>query len=160
MDTCQPDPKSSYMQKYQKHEPMSFSLYIKYKHGDYKPPITYRCPNATKVFYETLKAEALEMKKIYDKKHPIKITDEDDRNFKRTHICHICGFNIKEVPSPYSSKDSGDFQKVIDHDHLLNPSKHESNYRGPAHNLCKCTNTLPSFLSSFTTYLSTILIYS
>ncbi|XP_035210409.1 uncharacterized protein LOC118184792 [Stegodyphus dumicola] len=155
IDTCQPDPKSSYMQKYQKHEPMSFSLYIKYKHGDYKPPITYRGPNATKVFYETLKAEALEIKKIYDKKHPIKITDEDDRHFKRTHICHICGFNIKEVPSPYSPKDSEDSEKkVMDHDHLLDPSKHESNYRGPAHKLCNLMYQYPSLIPVFIHNLS------
>ncbi|GFY19285.1 uncharacterized protein TNCV_4126721 [Trichonephila clavipes] len=53
IDICQPDDNSPYMQKYQRHEPMSSSLHIKSKYGDYKPPITYRGPNATKVFYDS-----------------------------------------------------------------------------------------------------------
>ncbi|GBM49730.1 hypothetical protein AVEN_175949-1 [Araneus ventricosus] len=32
----------SYTLPYQKHEPMSFSYYIKYQHGEYKPPVVYR----------------------------------------------------------------------------------------------------------------------
>ncbi|GFV34676.1 uncharacterized protein TNCV_1449801 [Trichonephila clavipes] len=120
IDTCQPDDNSSYMQKYQRHEPMSFSLYIKSKYGDYKPPITYRGPNATKVFYDTVKSEALGIKKIFDEKHPIKITAEDERHFQRTDTSNICELNIKEVPSPYSHPDNPDFEKVRDHDHFFN----------------------------------------
>ncbi|GFU97710.1 uncharacterized protein TNCV_4455951 [Trichonephila clavipes] len=89
IDTCQPDDNSSYMQKYQRHEPMSFSLYIKSKYGGYKAPITYRGPNASKVFYDTGKSEALGIKKIFDMKHPIKMTAEDERHFQRTDTCHI-----------------------------------------------------------------------
>ncbi|GFW62179.1 uncharacterized protein TNCV_1686101 [Trichonephila clavipes] len=74
IDTCQPDDNSSYIQKYQRHEHVSFSLYMKSKYGDYEPPITYRGPNATKVFYDTVKSKALGIKKILDKKHPIKMT--------------------------------------------------------------------------------------
>ncbi|GBM90905.1 hypothetical protein AVEN_46391-1 [Araneus ventricosus] len=65
IDTSQPDENRPYMQKYQKHEPMSFAFYIKYKHDDYKPPIIYRGPNATKVFYDTVKSEALKIKKKF-----------------------------------------------------------------------------------------------
>ncbi|GBN18460.1 hypothetical protein AVEN_78484-1 [Araneus ventricosus] len=89
IDTCQPDENGFYMQKYHTHEPMSFALYIKYKHDDYNPPITYRGPNATKVFYDRVKSEELKIKKIYDKKQPIKMTAENEKHFQRTNTCHI-----------------------------------------------------------------------
>ncbi|GBM38781.1 hypothetical protein AVEN_8364-1 [Araneus ventricosus] len=154
IDTCQPDENGSYMQKYQKHEPMSFSLYIKYKHDDYKPPITYRGLNATKVFYDTVKSEALKIKKIYDKKHAIKMTAEDEKHFQRTNTCHICELNIKSGPSPCSVGKNKDFEKVRDHDHLIDPSKCESNYRGPAHSLCNLMYQNPSFVPVFIHNLS------
>ncbi|GFW55306.1 uncharacterized protein TNCV_116921 [Trichonephila clavipes] len=154
IDTCQPDDSSSYMQKYQKHEPMSFCLYIKSKYGDYKPPITYRGPNATKVFYDTVKSEALGIKKIFDKKHPIKMTAEDEKHFQRNDTCHICELNIKKFYSPYSKPDNPDFEKVRDHDHLIDPSKFETNYRGPAHNLCNLMYQNPSFVPVFIHNLS------
>ncbi|GBO02349.1 hypothetical protein AVEN_108875-1 [Araneus ventricosus] len=153
-DTCQPDENGSYMQKYQKHETMSSALYIKYKHDDYKPPITYRGPNATKVFYAKMKSEALKIKKIYDKKHPIKMTAEDEKHFQRTNTCHICELNIKSVPSPYSVGKNKDFEKVRDPDHLIDPSKCESNYRGPAHSLCDLMYQNPSFVPMFIHNLS------
>ncbi|GFW00195.1 uncharacterized protein TNCV_2914771 [Trichonephila clavipes] len=92
---------------------MSFSLYIKSKYGDYKPPITYRGPNATKVFYDTVKPGAVGIKKIFDKKHPIKMKAEDERHFQRTDRCHICELNIKEVPSPYSHPDNLTLKKEL-----------------------------------------------
>ncbi|GFX51681.1 uncharacterized protein TNCV_5013841 [Trichonephila clavipes] len=141
IDTCQPDDNSSYMQKYQRHEPMSFSLYIKSKYGDHKPPITY----ATKVFYDTVKSEALGIKKIFDKKHPIQMTAEDERHFQRTDTCHVCELNIKEVPSPSSPPDDPDFETVRDHDRLIDPLTFESNFRGPAHNLCNLMYPNPSY---------------
>ncbi|XP_054712885.1 uncharacterized protein LOC129222404 [Uloborus diversus] len=52
IDTCQPDESKSYTLKYQKHEPMSFSYYIKYEHGEYKAPVVYRGPDAVAKFYE------------------------------------------------------------------------------------------------------------
>ncbi|GFT83707.1 uncharacterized protein TNCV_2826231 [Trichonephila clavipes] len=154
IDTCQPDEKVSFTQKYQKHEPTSFSLYIKYKHGDYKPPITYRGPNATKVFYDMVRREALEIKKIYDHVYPIKMTAEDEVHFQRTDTCHICKWSINKYPSPYSNTDHVDFEKVRDHDHLMDPSKYVSNYRGPAHMLCNMMYQEPSFIPIFIHNLS------
>ena len=38
MDNCNPDPNKSYTKKYQKHEPISFSYYIKsFNESVYKP---------------------------------------------------------------------------------------------------------------------------
>ncbi|GFX51159.1 uncharacterized protein TNCV_2735101 [Trichonephila clavipes] len=149
IDTCQPEENVSFTQKYQKHESTNFSLYIKYKHGDYKPPVEYIGPNATKVFYDMLRREALEIKKIYDHVYPIKMTAEDEAHFQRTDKCHICKWDISKYPSPYSSKEHVDFEKVRDHDHLLDPSKYASNYRGPAHMLCNINYQEPSFITVF-----------
>ncbi|GBM54161.1 hypothetical protein AVEN_195153-1 [Araneus ventricosus] len=154
INTCLPKKDRSFSHKYQKHEPMSFTVYIKYKHADYKAPITYRGPNATKLFFDTVKAEALAIKNIYNKKQPIKMTTEDEEHFQRTHVCHICDGDIRKKPSPYSPKDEPDFRKVRDHDHLLDPAKCESNYRGPAHNLCNLKYQEPSFIPVFIHNLS------
>lgn len=56
--------KQSYTIPYQKHLPIGFCLYIKYKHGEYKPPITYRGKDAVYKFMDILRAETIEIMKF------------------------------------------------------------------------------------------------
>lgn len=62
-DTCKPDPSKSYTTAYQKHEPISFSYYVKYANGSYKPPVTYVGLDAPKVFMEMLTEETIAIKR-------------------------------------------------------------------------------------------------
>ncbi|GFW62180.1 uncharacterized protein TNCV_1686111 [Trichonephila clavipes] len=61
---------------------------------------------------------------------------------------------MKEVPFPSSHPDNPDFEKVRDHDHLIDPLKFESNYRGTAHNLCNLIYQNSSFVPVFIHNLS------
>nr|XP_042902165.1 uncharacterized protein LOC122270103 [Parasteatoda tepidariorum] len=84
------------------------------------------------------------------------MTKEDEEHFQNTHVCHICGLDVRKKPSPYSPKDALDHQKVRDHDHLLDPAKCVSNYGGTAHNLCnlmyKETSFIPVFIHNLSGY--------
>ncbi|GFY19286.1 uncharacterized protein TNCV_4126731 [Trichonephila clavipes] len=82
------------------------------------------------------------------------MTAEDERHFQRTDTCHICELSIKKVSSPYSHPDNPDFEQVRDHGHLIDPLKFESNYKGPAHDLCNLMYQNPSFVPVFIHNLS------
>ena len=130
INTCQPNPEKSYINKYQKHYPISFTYYVKYSNGYYKKPVTYIGEDASKVFVEMMKKESIEIKKVYDKIIPMKkLTKQELIDFKNAKTCHICGYDFNE-------KD----KKVRDHDHLT------GKYRGAAHNECNLNYNNPTFL--------------
>ena len=66
MQTCEPNPKSSYTKQYQKHEPFSFCYYIKcFDNEVYKPElVSYTGEDAAQKFVEMLEGHIREITRI------------------------------------------------------------------------------------------------
>ena len=127
MDNCDPNPIKSYTKKYQKHEPISFSYYIKCFKDSVSEPIlrTYTGKDAMDVFISWLEEDVKAIANIEPKE--MIFTEEDKKQFNKSRICWIC----KE-----SFKDS----KVRDHCHYT------GRYRGPACNSCNLKYRKPKFI--------------
>lgn len=80
-----------YTIKYQKHQPVSFTYYVKYANGHYKHPVDYVGEDAARMFVTLMERESIAIKEIYDKVVPLKpLTDEQKQEFQSTRDCHIC----------------------------------------------------------------------
>ena len=112
MDNCDPDPNKSYTKKYQKHEPISFSYYIKcFDNNVYKPILrTYTGKNAMDIFIKWLEDDVKAIANIKPKK--MIFTEEDEKRFNESKLCWICKEPFKD-------------NKVRDHCHYT------GRYRGP-----------------------------
>ena len=129
IQSCEPDPEKSYTKKYQKHELISFSYYIKcFDDMVYKPVLrTYTGPNAAQKFVEMLEedikiiANIPEVDMIFGK--------EEAERFKKETKCWICEGEFND------DKDV----KVRDHCHFT------GRYRGAAHNSCNLNYRKPNF---------------
>ena len=135
MDNCDPDPNKSYTKKYQKHEPISFSYYIKcFIDGVYKPILrkyTKTKPedaDAMDVFISWLEEDVKAISNIEPKE--MIFTEEDRKQFNKSKICWICDEPLKN-------------DKVRDHCHFT------GRYRGPAHNSCNLKYRKPKSVSVF-----------
>ena len=122
LQSCNPDPNQSYTNKYQKHEPISFSYYIKsFNESVYESKIESYIqekeegPDAMFEFIERLEKDVRKIAELGNKK--IEITDEEEKEFNKATDCWICG--------EYLGND-----RVRDHCHFT------GRYRGPAHNRC------------------------
>ena len=122
LQSCDPDPNQSYTNKYQKHEPISFTYYIKsFNESVYESKIESYIqekeegPDAMFTFIERLEKDVRKIAELGNKK--IKITDEEEKEFNKASDCWICG--------EYLGND-----RVRDHCHYT------GQYRGPAHNNC------------------------
>ena len=131
MDNCDPDPNRSYTKKYQKHEPISFSYYIKCFNNSLCKEIfnddtkrkqlkTYiktkpEDPDAIDVFIKWLEDDVKFLANIEPKK--IIFTREDEKQFNTASDCWICGEELGN-------------DRVRDHCHYT------GRYRGAAHNSC------------------------
>ena len=132
MHVCNPDPQHSYTKKYQKHEAISFSYYIKCFDNSVCEPIlrTYTKTkpeeeDAMKVFINWLEEDVHALANI--KKKDMIFTEEDKKRFNEEKECWICGGAL-----------NGD--KVRDHCHYT------GRYRGPAHNKCNLKYQKPNFI--------------
>ena len=129
LQTCEPSPLSSYTKKYQKHEPISFSYYIKcFDDNVFKPRLrSYTGEDAMQKFVEWLEedieiiANIPEVDMIFGK-------EEAERYNKETK-CWICEGEFND------DKDV----KVRDHCHFT------GRYRGAAHNSCNLKYKKPNF---------------
>ncbi|XP_046666612.1 uncharacterized protein LOC124358355 [Homalodisca vitripennis] len=135
-----PDARSSYTEKYQKHEAVSFSYYFVYSDGDYKPPTTYFGTDAAQVFVESIMNDAREIFQLYSRAAavPMELTQDDLHAIANARQCHICGKSFND-PNDY---------EVRDHDHLT------GKFRGMAHNSCNLNFKKPHFLPVFVHNLS------
>ena len=130
IDTCKPNPKDSYTEKIQKHEPVSFCYYITYMNDFYKKPVLYKGKNAPAKFIEMITEE---MKNIYNnhlasRQHkPMIITNIEEDQFNKAEFCWICDKKLND-------------DKVRDHDHLT------GKYRGAAHTDCNLNLKIPKFI--------------
>ena len=136
LDTCKPDPNKSYTHKYQKHEPLSFVYYIKsFDESVYKSTLrkyvkeNEEDPDPIDVFINWLEEDVKIISGLGNE--PMKITAEEEEQFKQASNCWICGklLNIDD--------------RVRDHCHFT------GRYRGAAHNICNLKYSKPNNISVF-----------
>ena len=135
MHNCDPNPNKSYTKKCQKHEPVSFSYYIKCFDNNVCEPIlrTYtkekpEDEDAMDVFIKWLEDDVKVIANIKPKK--MIFTEEDKEQFNKSKICWICDEPFKD-------------NKVRDHCHYT------GRYRGPACNSCNLKYRKPKFIPVF-----------
>ena len=120
---CQPNNNKSFTDAYQKHTDCGFGYKIVCCYDDkYSKPLKiYRGEKAVYNFMEYLLDEVKYCKKVMKQQFnkPLKMTKDDDIEFKKAEECHIC---VKK----YTDKDI----KVRDHCHIT------GKYRGSAHQEC------------------------
>ena len=116
IEKCDSDPEKKYTQKYQKHEPVSFSYYIKcsYNYKTFEPR-SYRGVYAMEKFVEMLEEDAKTLANIPSAN--MIFGKEEERRFSKSTKCWICRGELGE-------------DKVRDHCHYT------GKYRGAAHNKC------------------------
>ena len=157
MDNCDPDPNKSYTKKYQKHEPISFSYYIKcfddnlYKeifNDDIKrKQLKYYIktkpedPDVIDVFIKWLEDDVKDIANIKPKK--MVFTEEDEKRFNKASDCWICREELGN-------------DRVRDHCHYT------GRYRGAAHNKCNLNysklKSVPVFFHNLSGYDSHLFI--
>ena len=132
---CDPNPNKSYTKKYQKHEPVSFSYYIKCFNNKVCEPIlrsyTKETPegeDAMDIFIKWLEEDVKAIANIKPKE--MIFTEEDKEQFNKSKICWICD-------EPFKGN------KVRDHCHYT------GRYRGPACNSCNLKYRKPKFIPVF-----------
>ena len=132
---CNPNPDKSYTKKYQKHEPVSFSYYIKCFDDRVCEPIKRKYTrtkpedeDAMDVFIKWLEEDVKAIANI----KPVKMifTEEDEKRFNENKECWICDKPLKD-------------DKVRDHCHYT------GRYRGAAHNSCNLKYRKPKFIPVF-----------
>ena len=135
MDSCDPDPNKSYTKKYQKHEPISFSYYIKsFNESVYESRVRGYIktkpedPDAMDVFIKWLEDDVKDIANIKPKK--MVFTEKDKKQFNKASYCWICGEELGN-------------DRVLDHCHYT------GRYRGPAHNSCNLKYRKPESVSVF-----------
>ena len=120
---CQQEGKKSYTEAYQKHTDCGYGYKVVCCYDDkYTKPIQlYRGENAVYKFMENILEEVKWCKKVM-KKHfnkPLKMSNEDEQEFKKSTRCHICD-------KKYNEEDV----RVRDHCHITGV------FRGSAHQDC------------------------
>ena len=90
IQSCEPDPEKSYTKHYQKHEPISFSYYIKcFDDTVYKPVLrTYTGVDAAKKFVEMLEEDIKIINNIPEV--DMIFREEDEMHFIMATTCWIC----------------------------------------------------------------------
>ena len=127
MQSCEPNPESSYTKQYQKHEPFSFCYYIKYFDDEvYKPKlVTYTGEDAAQKFVEMLEEDIKIIANIPEKN--MIFGKEEKERFDKETKCWMCNGELDEDV------------KVRDHCHFI------GRYRGAAHNSCNLKYRKPNF---------------
>ena len=135
IDNCDPDPNKSYTKKHQKHEPISFSYYIKsFNESVYESRLRGYIkekpedPDAMDIFINWLEEDVKAIANI--KVKPMIFTEEDKQKFINASYCWICGEELGN-------------DRVRDHCHYT------GRYRGAAHNSCNLKYRKPNNISVF-----------
>ena len=127
MQSCEPNPESSYTKQYQKHEPSSFCYYIKcFDDEIYKPKlVSYTGEDAAQKFVEMLEEDIKIIANIPEK---MIFGKEEKERFHKETKCWMCNeeFNDEDV-------------KVKDHCHFT------GRYREAAHNSFNLKYRKPNF---------------
>ena len=130
MQNCDPNPQNSYTKKYQKHEPISFSYYIKcFDDNVYKPKlIKYTGEDAMEKFVEWIEKDVKEIANIPDAE--MIFSPGVLNQFNNATKCWICKGEFDDTVD----------KKVKDHCHYT------GRFRGAAHNSCNLKYKKPKFI--------------
>ena len=137
MHNCDPNPQNSYTKKYQKHEPISFSYYIKsFDDNVYESKSRkYTGEDAMEKFVEWIEEDVKEITNIPDVEM---IFGPDELNqFNDATKCWMCN---KEFDDTADEKGYKKNEKVKDHCHYT------GRFRGAAHNSCNLKYKKPNFI--------------
>ena len=137
MQNCDPNPQNSYTKKYQKHEPISFSYYIKsFDDNVYKSKLRkYTGEDAMEKFVEWIEKD---VKKIVDIPDVEMIISSDElKQFDDATKCWICNEEFDDTADEKGYKKN---KKVKDHCHYT------GRFRGAAHNSCNLKYKKPNFI--------------
>ena len=127
IQSCEPNPQSSYTKKYQKHQPISYSYYIKCFDDNVfsQEPRTYTRLDAMQKFVESLEKDVKEIANI--PKVDMIFGKEEAERFNKETKCWIRKEDLND-------------DKVRDHCHFT------GRYRGAAHNKCNLKYKKPKFI--------------
>ena len=144
--------------KYQNHIPSQFMLHLVSKDPDFHiEPVIYSGEDADLVLLQKLSELLPTFKEKIKQNKPMIITKEQEKEFRKETICHICKKEIKNGSKTLSYKKYQLLQeeikkmnkeekeklynfKVRDHDHITGL------YRGCAHAYCNLTYKVPPFI--------------
>ena len=141
MDSCEPDNRRSFTEKYQKHKPCGFSYKIVCSEDIFLPksllkPVLYRAKNADEdvapIFVNRLEMDIYDIYQIFEKSKKMIYTRKDKEKFIKSEECWIC-------EKGFSKND----KKVRDHCHFT------GKFRGAAHNDCNLKAKKPKFTPVF-----------
>ena len=127
IQSCKSDPGQKYTNKYQKHEPISFSYYIKcFDDNVYnQKPRIYTGEDAMQKLVEWIEEDVAYITNIPEV--GMIFGEEEAKQFNEATICWICGGELG-------------LDKVRDHCHYT------GKYRGAAHNKCNLKYKKPNFI--------------
>ena len=141
MDSCEPENRSSFTEKYQKHQPCGFSNKIVYPEEIEKlmpksllKPLVYRAKNAdedvAQMFVDQLEKDIYNIYQIFGKQKKMIFTRKDMEEFKKSTQCWICNRLLGE-------------DEVRDHCHFT------GKFRRGAHSSCNLQFKKPKFTPFF-----------
>jgi len=138
IDTCtyQPPNNKSYTTAYQSHRACGFGYKVvcHYDQSCSKPVEVYRGEDAAERFIEKMFEEVRSCQSVMREhfKKPLKMTAENESDFKNNTSCYICGrrYKIKEFYAEELYGEKLENSPVRDHCHIT------GKYRGSAHNFC------------------------
>ena len=127
IQNCNPNPGKSYTKKYQKHDPISFSYYIKcFNDNVYEPRLrSYTGVDAMEIFVKWVEEDVKEIANI--PKVNMVFNKGEAELFNKATKCWICKEDLND-------------DKVRDHCHFT------GRYRGAAHNSCNLKYKKPKFI--------------
>ena len=137
IQNCEPNPESSYTKKYQKHEPISFSYYIRcFDDNVYESKLRkYMGEDAMEKFVEWIEGDVKEIANIPDVEMIFGPNESDQ--FNSATKCWICKGEFNDTADEKGYRKN---EKVKDHCHYT------GRFRGAAHNSCNLKYKKPKFI--------------
>ena len=137
MQNCDPNPQNSYTKKHQKHEPISFSYYIKsFNDNVYESKLRkYTGEDAMEKFVEWIEEDVKEIANIPDVEMIFGLSELIQ--FNDATKCWICNEEFDDTADEKGYKKN---EKVKDHCHYT------GRFRGAAHNSCNLKYKKPKFI--------------
>ena len=139
MQNCDPNPLYSYTKKYQKHEPISFSYYIKsFDDNVYESKLRkYTGEDAMEKFVEWIEEDVKDIANIPDVKM-MKLSPNELKQFNEATKCWICKGEFDDTSDEKGYRKN---EKVKDHCHYT------GRFRGAAHNYCNLKYKKPTLIT-------------
>ena len=149
IDSCEPNSRSSFTEKYQMHKPCGFCFKIVFSEDIEKivpkcftKPFLYRTGNekedVAQIFVDRLEKDIQKVYQFFGKPKNMVYTRDDKNSFIRSTKCWICKKDFET-----GKKVNRDYVKVRDHCHFT------GKFRGAAHSKCNLKYKNPKFTPIF-----------